>query len=424
MTLCFFLKIISECSIYYFVGNWFYSLGNSGIPSFLPMIITAAVGAASYWLDAKFPKKPKLRFLPLPFLALVIPSAFSAATLAMVLIPAVYVIFAVKTRRFYMDHGIQVDFFGNCTKVIGLLCFPILLTAVMLHQLSMEAPFAVCFVVSNILLLRMLRHSPEVMAERRFRILNFGSIGLTGLIIFLLCSPWGLRMMTAIGKWLYTTIIIPPLVLVCYIVVFAVGILAKIFFFLFRNYDTPANPYNNQMNFGGEMDMEKLQGLNPEGSPMAVMLIQGAIILIAVIAACIFFYRMARKNKATRPTSRLGETRSAVTYVRPKEEKPPADRFPPREPRQAVRYYYRCFLRLCLQLGYHLEPSDDSAGIQKEMSGRLDPEKLTSLRQTYIRARYSEHTVTSDDVAAAKASYQSMKSSAAEMQKNLQAKTR
>ena len=100
-------------------------------------------------------------------------------------------------------------------------------------------------------------------------------------------------------------------------------------------------------------------------------------------------------------------------YVRP-----PLDLFPPADPRKAVRYYYRQFLKICRRHGYVLEKSDNSAIVEHSAKYIFRPENfsiLSHLRQIYIKARYSEHHVTDQDVEQIKKDYEALKQESGEL---------
>ena len=78
------------------------------------------------------------------------------------------------------------------------------------------------------------------------------------------------------------------------------------------------------------------------------------------------------------------------------------DILPPREPRAAVRFYYRRFLQLCKKLDYKFPPSFTSQMIAHRVSRRFGDSEVQSIRRTYINARYSDKEVTAQDVAAIK----------------------
>ena len=53
MILCFFLKLLTEISLYFVLANCIMSVAFTGIDSLIPAILCAAAGTVAYWLDEK-----------------------------------------------------------------------------------------------------------------------------------------------------------------------------------------------------------------------------------------------------------------------------------------------------------------------------------------------------------------------------------
>ena len=76
----------------------------------------------------------------------------------------------------------------------------------------------------------------------------------------------------------------------------------------------------------------------------------------------------------------------------------------PREPRAAVRWHYRKFLKYCQSKNLPISRFHDSSQIndlaqREKVARRTDTDPL---RDLYVAARYSGHTVTEQDVRQAK----------------------
>ena len=122
----------------------------------------------------------------------------------------------------------------------------------------------------------------------------------------------------------------------------------------------------------------------PKGvDPGLAHVVQTLFTLALLVAAFFFFRRLLSKNSNNSPEPPGQITRSPLH--KNTAAKPPADRFPPKEPRAAVRYYYRRFLRLCMDLGLPLLPSINSSQVLSQMEPLLPKEELLDLRQVYIK---------------------------------------
>lgn len=405
MTFCFFLKLLSELSIYFVVANCLLSVGLVGIESIIPMVICAAVGTFSYWLDEK---KPQFRFIVLALMLPVLAFGKSFGTNLVLILPAIYVGMTIVTRRYYIDHDSQIDFFRNGCYAVTVMAVPF----VLLMGLEYIVPFIVIYIFSGIFLLRTLRQDKEVLQEKRYKIYNFLQIFGIFAASLIFSSNSVLESGKNIFLFFYDMLISPVLYLLAYIAAGIAIVFGKIFRLFFPDF-TPkyvdAQKWIAMMFAESQLVEEHYDPGNM--SDTLIMLGKGAIILFCISALVIFFIARTRGGKNKNQSGNVHEFRSAVTSMRP-EEKVYSDRFPPREPRAAVRYYYRNFLRLCQQIGKEFPPHYNSLYIQNMVSEQFNEETLKSMRKTYILARYSKHDITKDDVAFMKEQVKNLKQDA------------
>jgi len=395
MTLCFFLKILSECSLYFLIVNCALSITLSGIDSLLPAFICAAVAAIAYHLNDKIGQK---RVLVLPLLLTVIFFGHSFGTYLALVLPAAYVVLTTVTERYYIDHSSQADFFRTGLYISMFLSVPFIL----LMGIEHAAYFVILFLVSSILLLRTLRQDAEIQKERRFSMVNYLTVAVIFLLIVVLSSDAVLGVFTSVFSVVYDILIYPVAFLLTWFVQALYFVVLHIITFLFPDYEVDWEALEiitaGMGNHEPAMKEEEAIGAM---DPTLVLLAKGFVILAAVIGLIIFFFVRTQKGK-NKPAKSVREVRRSVSNYRP-EEKVYSDIFPPREPRAAVRYHYRNFLRLCGRLGHNFPLYYNSQYIENVVSHQFDEKSLKSLRQTYIRARYSEHPVSKEDVASIKA---------------------
>ena len=150
---------------------------------------------------------------------------------------------------------------------------------------------------------------------------------------------------------------------------------------------------------GIKEEMDLLDGyIAPDSRVFSTVIM---VILIIVGLICMYFifkrmlYRRGRQDTA-------GFEQQSLTVNAPKTEK---DRLiAPKDPREAVRWHYRRFLRYCKSKDMAIKPSHDSREINALVVSRdiAEPEQLEPLRDLYIAARYSDREITQQDVNQAK----------------------
>ncbi|MBE6898593.1 MAG: APC family permease [Ruminococcaceae bacterium] len=402
MTLCYFLKLLSELSLLFVVADCFLSVAAVGVESLIPAVFFAAVGAAAYWMDEKHSNKTKF-LLPL----LLIPMFLfgeSFGTYLAIGLGALYVGLMIWQKRYYMDHDSQSDFFRIGMFAVGALSVPF----VLLMKMDFIAPFVLLYLMSGIFMLRLMRQDAAIFNETRFRVLNLLSVAGIVLLAVLISSDWFLGLAGMILGKIYDALVIP-----IFYVIYACGY-ALYYLFIEIIFAGGYGDTTKKLNFGDmsmpdEMKDALLGEEQVNGEPF-LMLLKGIFLIVGILLVLLLVYRNS-KSRNSRSKDRAREARTSVTMIRP-EEKIYADHIAPREPRAAVRYHYRNFLRLCLSLGQEFPRHYTSQHIENMTIGNFDKETLKSMRKTYIRARYSEHDITKDDVSSIKAQVKKLKSEA------------
>lgn len=402
MTLCYFLKLLSELSLLFVVADCFLSVAAVGVESLIPAVFFAAVGAAAYWMDEKHSNKTKF-LLPL----LLIPVFLfgeSFGTYLAIGLGALYVGLMIWQKRYYMDHDSQSDFFRIGMFAVGALSVPF----VLLMKIDFIAPFVLLYLMSGIFGLRLMRQDASIFNETRFRVLNLLSVAGIVLLAVLISSDWFLGLAGMILGKIYDVLVI-PIFYVIYTCGYALYYLFIEIIFAGGYGDTTKKLNFGDMSMPDEMKDALLGEEQVNGEPF-LMLLKGVFLIVGILLVLLLVYRNS-KSRNSRSKDSAREARTSVTMIRP-EEKIYADHIAPREPRAAVRYHYRNFLRLCLSLGQEFPRHYTSQHIENMTIGNFDKETLKSMRKTYIRARYSEHDITKDDVSSIKAQVKKLKSEA------------
>ena len=402
MTLCYFLKLLSELSLLFVVADCFLSVAAVGVESLIPAVFFAAVGAVAYWMDEKHSNKTKF-LLPLLLIPIFL-FGESFGTYLAIGLGALYVGLMIWQKRYYMDYDSQSDFFRIGMFAAGGLSIPF----VLLMKIDFIAPFVLLYLMSGIFGLRLMRQDAAIFNETRFRVLNLLSVVGIVLLAVLISSDWFLAAAGFVLGKIYDVLVVP-----IFYVIYACGY-ALYYLFIEIIFAGGYGDTTKKLNFGDmsmpdEMKDALLGEEQVNGEPF-LMLLKGVFLIVGILLVLLLVYRNS-KSRNSRSKDSAREARTSVTMIRP-EEKIYADHIAPREPRAAVRYHYRNFLRLCLSLGQEFPRHYTSQHIENMTIGNFDKETLKSMRKTYIRARYSEHDITKDDVSSIKAQVKKLKSEA------------
>ena len=171
MILCFFLKLLTEISLYFVLANCIMSVAFTGIDSLIPAILCAAAGTVAYWLD----EKKKNRYLSVPLLLLAFLFAKGIGTGIALFIPAFYIYMVIKEKHFFLDSEQQTLLF-RWGLVASFICFFLFGTFI---GLRFVVPFILLFLFINVFLMRLLRQNPAVLHNKRFLLSNALQLGST-----------------------------------------------------------------------------------------------------------------------------------------------------------------------------------------------------------------------------------------------------
>ncbi len=394
MILCFFLKLLTEVALYFVIGNCIMSVAFTGIENLLPAILCAAAGTLSYWLD----ETKKNRYLSVPLLLLVFLFAKGIGTGIALFIPAFYIYMVIKEKHFFLDSEQQTLLFrwGLAASFICFFLFG------MFIGLRFVVPFILLFLFANVLLVRLLRQNPAVLHNKRFLLSNALQLGATLLIAAVLTSKFVINFFASCWEWLYDTLFEPLTIYIAMALAYLGTLMDSAFKLVFDGYKRRPQHYKWRPGaFHDEAFYEEIKQSMTQESP-AVIFLQVCLFIIGLLVVLAIIRWRKRGSSFTKQTA-VKETRKTITEKEKRtEDKTPVDILPPREPRAAVRYYYRSFLRLCKKLDYKFPLSFTSELIANRVTRRFGKNEVQSIRSTYIRARYSDKEVTPEDVAAIK----------------------
>lgn len=390
MTFCFFLKILTECSLFFLFANVPLSLSLAGVESIIPALICAAAGTLGYVLNGRGSHYQNLSILLLPGVLLY---AHSFGQLIALLLPALYVALVIWRQNYFIDRSSQQDFF----RIGGFLACLLSIPFVLLMKYNHMALFLTVFLLGSILLLRSLRQDPEVLKQPRYRLMNGLGVLVLVLLALILGSETALNLASSVLGFLYDLLITPIAYLLSWLVTIGARLFIAIFRFFFPNYEVNWAGLKILTDAMGNHEPTMVEeSAEAAGlSPAVVMAGRVVVALLGLGLLLWFFFTHSHKGRNQSPAAPSQYRSVAGSDARPP-EKIFADRFPPREPRAAVRYYYRNFLRLC---GRSFPAYYNSLQVQNSTEEDFDPETLSSIRQTYIRARYSPAPVEKEDVA-------------------------
>lgn len=394
MILCFFLKLLTEVSLYFILGNCIMSVAFTGVESLFPALLCALAGTISYWLDEK---DSKYRYWSVPLLVVVLLFAKGIGTGIALFIPAFYIFMIIKEKHFFLDSEQQALLF-RWGLAAAFICFFLFGTFI---ELRFVVPFILLFLFTNVLLMRLLRQNPAILHNKHYLISNALQLGATLVAAAVLTSKFVINLLSSGWQWFYETFIEPLTVYIAMGMAYIGYHMDNVFKMIFDGYKhTEQHNKFHPGDFHDEAFYQQIEENLGKESP-AVLFIQ-ICLLIAGVFVVLAIIRWRKRGGGFKTQTAVKETRRAIPNDQKIEEKVLVDILPPKDPRLAVRFYYRRFLHLCKKLDYKFPASFTSEMISHRVSRRFGKDEVQNIRGTYIRARYSDKNITAEDVAAIK----------------------
>ena len=297
-------------------------------------------------------------------------------------------------------------------------CLPIPILTFAWGELPRFIPFVILLFICTLILTQALRHDPSVYLQRSIRTAVLLCSALLALLVVLFSSSWFINLLLQLPYLFYRWVIAPIIMLIALVVG---GVLMLLFSPLQDKTGASSRKFTTSLSVALTRRCKNCPKIWRRKLPFSCWTISVPLFTLAIsIAGLILLVRLIKRNRHRFQPSNAKETRSTVSGSRYFEAAAPADLFPPSEPRKAVRYYYRCFLRTCQKMGVFFPSSADSQTIEQQSQKFFRPESLGQLRQVrrvYIKARYSDDPVQEQDVQQIKAAYEYLKDQQEEMDK-------
>ena len=393
-----FLRILSDLGFYLcfagFIASFF---GVSGVLLCIGWFVLSAAGFLSRLLR----RTGVLRFLSFAAAAAgLILARFPLAEL-LVLLPAfVYVVYLGAVQRFEPDRDTQQKIFSVFWKLLLLVTLISLFTKAAHTVSHYVLPMGLITLLSQILLLRGLRHESEVRSSARYQITELLLFAAVAALILFLGSETGTRLLLAGLRGLLNFLSpLLELLLRLFIVVFTgvwwfLGLIGRLLRYLFGVGEDGFDPA--QIDTELEAMHQQFEDVQPDELPRAILAGLIVLLVLGVATGLFFLFRwMARRSREGEdPVPDMREER--LPGERPKTASSVRERGAVHQ----VRSAYRRYLKRGTAQGIRLMPSDTTLDIQQRFSGEFPQEESLELRELYLKARYDGHADASDAVRA------------------------
>lgn len=393
MILMHFLRALAELGFYYaFAGTIAGSFGGSLALAGLLLL------SGCFALSGRLRQKKWARLLVLAPAAgfFLLPGGGMADWIAF--LPGLaYVLYLAWTENYALSWTRQADIF------FAFWIFPLFALAVTVYQgwqslLAQGIPAFLTAASASVLLLRSIRHGPDIYLQRAYQALNWVSVILLLGVSWLASTDWFLEVVGLV----YSHFVMPLLLGLAMLVGLLVLLLAELFPWLIRflvhlitrQKDKPMPQAPDSPLFGdSEARLQQIQDLLDQLLPL--------LGILAAAAALAFFFWWLMWRRDPDPERASGLRVSRLLHAESPDKK--RRQTLPRTYAGRIRGQYRRFLRQCRKQGIEIEPSDTSEEVEAKALRRLADRgaELADLRRLYRKARY-QGTATREEYARVK----------------------
>lgn len=398
MNLILFWKTLSELSLYFSFAHFVGALAGATDNLMRSTLLLTLAATLAAMLDRK--GRNRLRWLPLVLFVPAFMGCKKILDAALLVIPAVYV-FLMTLRHSgdtsYYEYQRQYKFGLKLMCAVG-----VLLLMAWQHPRASDyiLPYVMCYLVSGVLALRLMRHSDDMQGNSRLWLHNVMSLVPVAVAGLLITSPAAGRAALATIKFVFYKLVYPIIALFTWIMSWIMYVLFTV---------------ASKIEFGEHEGLQEIQSFAQEMSEsiaeqgeistLPTEVLMGLLLVVIFGALLYMMLRFLRQSGEQRQNS-IREVRSRIDAA----ADVPREGLFDRSPRAKVRATYRKFINLCINAGAKIRRTDTTADIDRlAQYALLRPPQTGDLRDVYRRARYSSDEITDADVTAAKAAYQAVK---------------
>lgn len=415
MTTAFSLRVLMDVCLYLGAFSFLGAIFGQTTPLVAASLWLGLCAGASYSTKALCQRRGfpvALRFLPIAAMAVAYFEPRSLADHALLTPAVLYAAYLAVKRAEAPDYPSAMERFSLSWKVLLPVCFLEIVIGRWASFTGLTAPVVFLCALSALMLLRMLRHDPEVLSQRSFRLRNDMTVALVACVSLLFSADFAKRagLFLITGAWQYG--VLPILRLFVYLFTWIMRLIDAAFRgaagLLPQNIELGTSEMMEQLDLSELMERsEEARGVD---LTTLIEILKGLGALSVIVAAVLLLRRLAR-NRRTAAANASGDVRESLKTVLP--AKPLLD-LPPKNPSERIRWYYRKYLRLAQKRGLSLTVGQTTAEIRRDSAGVFarSAKPLDDIREAYLCARYrTQEDAGQKRAQSAKDAYASLKAS-------------
>lgn len=396
MFLIFLIKHICLLAFYFTCANMIFVDSVNSSRLIIYFIILASLSLSYIFRNNK--KHSTLKYLLVLGFAIAVLCTRTIVGAIVAVIPYIYMIYLIRKNKYYEDYYSFRDLFIKLLILSAFLLIIVLLIKRLELFYKIGLQYAIMFIISGLYLLRTMRHSEDIITNKKFLSMNLLIITITCLLFILFSTDVVLSTVISGIKFVYIKIIIPTLSQVFYIIFSPLGRL------LDKTIISKFSEMSYEMRKSKKSDYKEFT----EEADITTFYILTFIFVSIVLIFLIYFltkWILNRKRKNSNFTEGIVEHTSFLNDdIKKKNTKCSFYNT------NQTRFWYKKFLELCRKKEMYIFTYDNSQTIYNKSSKlfKNHDEDLENIKEIYRKARYGEDATDKQNIKIIKSSYKSL----------------
>lgn len=351
------------------------------------LVITIPVFGMAAFISGILGRKKVFKYLPVLILFgifFLIP--LTVSNILLVLPPIVYTLYFI----YKAPKDISTMDYSETFRKFFIVAFIILLMIFLDESETLEGfvvPYGLIFFFCSAVLMRMTRHDLEIIENKRFTIINTGSVFASMIAGIFFSSSFFLTAFGTVIKNIYFTIIAPILLFILTILMYLLWPL----FYLFELIP-PVDVKGVSVQAPSAAEILGLDEYyyHEEGYDVLSIIVITVLILIALYYTYKFFRRISDIYLREEKNKGIIEERTAIdeNNIKGKQGKS----------QNSIRELYKKILLMLKARGEELLPKTTTMDIRDISSGIMDKSKASEIRSMYMKIRYGEENAEKEEI--------------------------
>lgn len=265
--------------------------------------------------------------------------------------------------------------------------------------------YVIMYIVLYVFLIRLLRNYKYNIVNNNIKKINTLYLSIVMGVGVVISSEFMRNNLSRLLKYIYFKIVDGMLFIISIFAKIVEGLLSKININIDQNkIDDLFNNTNIMIN-NDNKDID----YNSFSSTFFDKYFPAIIIIITIIIVLIIIFKFINNTYSKNNETVDYKEEKEYIYNEKSKKKNIKDLFTIKSKKEKILILYRKYMKKCINSGIEIRRDDTSLDIQKNSEGKFNMESLRTIRNIYLKAKYSDYICKDEDVEGIKSSYDRLK---------------